>query len=1098
MIRSRVSVPFSVVLLALLATGVGCRPAPELEPGPLPGVPPGVEAVRLDPEQAAILAREAREDVSVQLAQGLELSLWAPEQMLIDPIALDVDHLGRVYVTGSTRSGPLLDVRFHPTWMVQAHALRTVEDLRAFYRREMAPERSEQNSGWLPDLNGDDVHDWRDLSVQKERVYRIQDTTGDGLADVSQVMVEGFADEVSDVAGGLMVRDGDVYLGIAPDLWRLRDTDGDGVIDQRESISHGYNIHPAFNGHGVSGVTTGPDGRIYWSVGDIGLNVVDREGRRWSYPNQGAILRSEPDGSNFEVFAAGLRNIHEFAFDEFGNLISVDNDGDHPGETERVVYIVDGMDAGWRANWQYGKYTDPLNNDYKVWMDEGLYRPRFQGQAAYITPPVAAYHAGPTGLVYNPGTALSERWRDHFIISEFPGSPARARLHAFQLREEGAGFRLERDTVLATGVLATGLKFGPEGALYVADWIDGWVSKGRGRIWKLDDPAAAAAPLRAETRALLGRSFDRRSTGELRRLLGHADMRVRTKAQFELADRPAAGALLGAARQRENRLARLHGIWGLGQLARRDVRHAAPLAGLLREADPEIRAQAAKLLGDLRYAPAGDDLVPLLEDEAPRVRFFAAEALGRIGHRPAVQPLIAMLEENDDRDVYLRHAGTLALARIGEAEPIVALASHPARGLRLAAVVALRRMRHPGVARFLEDADELVVTEAARAVNDDASIEGAIPALARVLEEERFTGEALLRRAINANLRLGTEEAARRVAAYATRAGAPEALRVEAVAALGVWPEPSLLDRVDGIYRGAMRRDPAIARAAVAPRVAALLSRSTPAVKVAVAEAAGRLGLLAAAPSLLERAREDADAEVRVAALHALHVMQWERLEAAVRAGLADNDSRVRMAALSLLPRLGLPHERTAELLDAVLQRGSVTEQQSAVAALGALQSPYAHRVLGRLLEQWGAGRLAPEVQLNLLEAVEASNARVLRTRLQQLRAALPQGNAVAAFPEALRGGDAGRGRQVVFQSAAAQCTRCHTIEGEGPNVGPPLGQIGALLTREQLLEALVEPSARIAPGFGAPGAPSAMPPMGHILSRRELRDVVEYLSTLK
>ena len=81
-------------------------------------------------------------------------------------------------------------------------------------------------------------------------------------------------------------------------------------------------------------------------------------------------MRSEPDGSNFEVFATGIRNLQEFSFDEYGNLISVDNDGDHQGETERVVYIPYGSDSGWRSNWQYGKYTDAKNNRYNVWMDE--------------------------------------------------------------------------------------------------------------------------------------------------------------------------------------------------------------------------------------------------------------------------------------------------------------------------------------------------------------------------------------------------------------------------------------------------------------------------------------------------------------------------------------------------------------------------------------------------------------------------------------------------------------------------------------------------------------------------------------------------------
>jgi hypothetical protein len=36
------------------------------------------------------------------------------------------------------------------------------------------------------------------------------------------------------------------------------------------------------------------------------------------------------------------------------------------------------------------------------------------------------------------------------------------------------------------GVLATGIDFGPDGALYLADWIQGWDTKDHGRIWKLD------------------------------------------------------------------------------------------------------------------------------------------------------------------------------------------------------------------------------------------------------------------------------------------------------------------------------------------------------------------------------------------------------------------------------------------------------------------------------------------------------------------------------------------------------------------------------------------------------------------------------------
>jgi quinoprotein glucose dehydrogenase len=1122
-----------VGLLLLLAV---CRPAPPPE-GPPPDLSrlPGV--TRIAAEEAERRAAEIRAGVSVELAPDLALDLWAAEPLLIDPIALDVDPRGHVFVTGTTRTRGYLDIRNHPDWLIEALSLRSVDDYRRFVRRRMSPERSEQNT-WLRDLNQDGIRDWRDLEVEKERVYRLADTDGDGRADLSQLVIEDFHTEVTDVAGALRVHQGDLYMGVAPDVWRLRDSTGRGAFDIKELISHGYGTHPGFGGHGVSGITVGPDGRIYWAVGDMGLHVTDREGRTWSYPDQGAILRAEPDGSGFEVFAAGLRNTHEFAFDELGNLITVDNDGDHRGETERLVYLVDGSDSGWRVGWQFGKYTDPANNPYNVWMDEGLFRPRFEGQAAYILPPLSAYHTGPAGLTYNPGTALDERWRNHFFVSEFTGSPGSARIHAFRVRPSGAGFALDRDTVVMRGVLVTGMQFGPDGALYLADWVEGWSAQGNGRIWKLDAPGAAASPLRAETRALLAASFARRTPAELSRLLSHPDMRVRKKAQFALAERGAARPLLAAARGGEG-LARVHGLWGLAQLARRDARHADALQPFLRDANPEIRAQAARLLGDLRHAPAAAALLPLLRDAEPRPRFFAAEALGRIGYGAAVQPLVRMLDENDDADVYLRHAGSLALARIGDVEATTALAAHPSRAVRLAATVALRRMKHPGVAVFLLDADEHVVTEAARAINDDGGIEAALPALARVLEQPRFASEPLVRRAINANQRLGTLEAARRLAAYAARDHAPEPLRVEAVAALGVLPRPSVLDRVDGIHHGAAERDPAIARAALAGLVESHLASGSPALRVALARAAGQVRLTDASAALLGRVRIDPEPEVRVAALQALNAMGDGSLEAAVRTALAGADPADRMAALALIPSLGLPPAPTAELLASVIGRTSMAEQQSAIGALGELRTPEANRVLGGLLEQWARGRLAPEVLLETAEAVQASGDEALAARLAVLRRSQAGAPPRATFAEALRGGSVARGRQVVFGNPSAQCTRCHTFGGAGPDVGPDLRGVGARLTREQLLEALVAPNARVAPGYGfvtltlhggetiagqlleesasnllvQTGAGprrveaaritrrtnvSAMPSMADVLTRRELRDVVEYMTTLR
>jgi HEAT repeat protein len=405
--------------------------------------------------------------------------------------------------------------------------------------------------------------------------------------------------------------------------------------------------------------------------------------------------------------------------------------------------------------------------------------------------------------------------------------------------------------------------------------------------------------VRKEVQQLLVDDFAAKSVADVAALLRHADMRIRQKAQFDLVRRSDVQPLVAAAKDPADRLARLHGIWGIAQMARRDARHAAELVPLLADADAEVRAQAAKMLGDVRYATAGERLVALLEDQAPRVRFFAAEALGRIGHKPAADAIVKMLAGNDDQDVYLRHAGSLALSQIGDAAALAALSTHASRGVRIAAVVALRRMRDAGVAKFLGDRDEAIVLEAARAINDDGGIAAALPDLARIVGDKRFTSEPLLRRAINASLRVGTSEAAERVGAFAAGTASPERLRVEAIAALGVWPSPSPMDRVDGFYHDSLAapqgRDSAAARAAVERLLADPSAAAAGApLKVALAEAAGHLGIDKAAPVLLAQLKGDPSQEVRLASLRALQALKVGNMDELMQIALADKDPVVR------------------------------------------------------------------------------------------------------------------------------------------------------------------------------------------------------------
>jgi quinoprotein glucose dehydrogenase len=216
-------------------------------------------------------------------------------------------------------------------------------------------------------------------------------------------------------------------------------------------------------------------------------------------------------------------------------------------------------------------------------------------------------------------------------------------------------------------VLATDVDFGPDGAIYVSDWVQGWNGTGKGRIYKFFDPASRdSAPVK-QVAALLAAGFASRPTAELRSLLAHADRRIRRDAQFALADRKDVAGLTEIARGAASRLARLHALWGLGQIARRgDTAAVGGVDGLLDDDDAEVRAQTARLLGDCGIASATAGLITKLGDASPRVRAFAAMGLGKLAAREALPAVVRMLAADAGADPILRHAGIMALAGAGE------------------------------------------------------------------------------------------------------------------------------------------------------------------------------------------------------------------------------------------------------------------------------------------------------------------------------------------------------------------------------------------------------------------------------------------------
>jgi quinoprotein glucose dehydrogenase len=216
--------------------------------------------------------------------------------------------------------------------------------------------------------------------------------------------------------------------------------------------------------------------------------------------------------------------------------------------------------------------------------------------------------------------------------------------------------------------------------------------------------------------------------------------------------------------------------------------------------------------------------------------------------------------------------------------------------------------------------------------------------------------------------------------------------------------------------------------------------------------------------------------------------------------------------------------------------------RQGAFAILGTMKGKDAEGLLARWMDDLLAKKLELELHLDILEAARVSSSAAIKEKLARFEATRPKGDSLAPWREALVGGDAEAGRHIFLHRAEVSCLRCHKVAGQGGDVGPDLSGIGARQNREYLLESLVDPNRQIAKGYETvvltttkgktvagivkaedkdsvklmtaegklvvvakkdiderQAGKSAMPEdvVKH-LSRRELRDLVEFLANLK
>ena len=1055
-----------------------------------------------------------------ELPEGMTLREWAPQSLVPStPVALDVDPWGRVYVAeGDRNQGGAEDNRRHMYWLDDDLASTTVEDRRAYQEKWVKAGRIE------PDH----------FTQRADRAYVLEDTNGDGVADHTRELAR-WNDWVNGIFAGVLWHDGDLYATEIPSVFRLHGVNGE-APPEVETLATGFGVKTSLAGHDMHGLVHGPDGKIYFSIGDRGYNVTTREGKHLvppMDPGRGAVLRMNPDGSGLEVFAEGLRNPQELAFDDQGNLFTGDNNGDG-GDKARIVYVVEGGDSGWAMPYQ------TLVGDYVrgQWNAEKLWEPQHPSQPAWIVPPIAHLANGPSGLAHYPGLGLPERYRGHFFLCDYRYQPSKSQIWSFAVEPAGAGFRMVDDHAFVGQLLVTDVVFGYDGRIFASRYNQ---FSSTSSLVVLESAEAEHDPRLAEVVKLAQEGMAGRESAELIALLGHADQRIRLRAEEELVRRGEPEPLATLARDRAQPvLPRLHAVWGLGQLGANALRAAGwnGLAWAVGD-DAELRAQVAKVAGEAGASWLAGDLIEWLRDESPRVRFFAAQSLGKLGSREAVEPLFVLLSENADQDVFLRHAAVLALARIGDVEAVAARAADPDRAVRMAVLLVLRRAADPRVAGFLADADPLLVVEAARAIHD-VPIPAAYPALAALSplpkDEDSETSFALHRRVIDANLWLGTEAAALALAAHAAEPTYPKAMRALALEAFGEFAKPHPREIVWGRWRPLPERDPAVVYEAFDRYGRTLVEGDLRERALEIALAYDRVPL--GDDELLARVSNGRESpHSRAASLRALAGRGGAGralLESALAAARDSDEPLLRAEARDVLVKVS-PAEGLAAL-DTARFDGERVERQRAFRTLGRLDSAGADALLVEAFVRLDSGELDPGVELDLLDAARTRGTPVLLERVAAYEAR-GQGDLFASRRYALEGGDPERGK-LVFQGQG-DCQRCHGSEGHGGGVGPELAGVGKRRDAAYVLRSVLEPSAEIAEGFATIsltkqdgsvlsgtlvsasdgeivleaggdeirvplaevkeriGPVSAMPPNGLGLSPGDLRDLVAYVTAL-
>ncbi|HEX6985505.1 MAG TPA: PVC-type heme-binding CxxCH protein [Planctomycetaceae bacterium] len=558
----------------------------------------------------------------IDVADDLDMTVFAGEPQLLNPTSIDVDHRGRVWVC------------------------------------EVVNYRHFRNTDKPPREAGD-------------RILILEDTDGDAKADKTTVFYQG---RDVDSAHGVCVLGSRVIVSAGENVFVFTDENGDDKPEKKELLFTG--IGGTQHDHGIHAFAFGPDGRLYFNFGNEGHQLKDKNGkivvdlsgrevRDHGRPyRQGMVFRCDPDGSNVETLGWNFRNNWEVAVDSFGGLWQSDNDDDG-NRGVRINFVMEFGNYGYQDELTGAGWQTPRTN-----MEATIPERHWHLNDPGVVPNLLLTGAGaPTGILVNEGDLLPERFRGQMIHADAGPNVVRA----YPVERSGAGYTATIENI-AVGTRDQWFRpsdvcVAPDGSLFIADWYDPGVGGHRmedierGRIFRVTPKGKAAkygAPkydfetAEGATKALTSPNLETRYLGWT------ALHGMRQKAE----------PVLKALWTDDDPRMRARALWLLGRI---DGNGEEYVRQAIEDKNPDIRVTGVRLARQLALKKKIDLLTVLPEpvrDDSPQVRREAAIALRQVDASAAAPLWAELAVRHDGKDRWYLEA--LGIAADGQWDTFLA------------------------------------------------------------------------------------------------------------------------------------------------------------------------------------------------------------------------------------------------------------------------------------------------------------------------------------------------------------------------------------------------------------------------------------------